>query len=85
MLIPYLYQNNTTTTRSNIRNTVDSFLSTIMAQEGLIAKTVAVLPEPKDPHLVYVNIAIIPAESLEFIQVTTTINRNSGTITSTEG
>lgn len=85
MLIPYLYQNNTSATRSSIRSTVDSFLSTIMAAEGIIAKSVVVKPDPDDAHLVYVNIQVIPAESIEFIQVTTTINRQNASISSSEG
>lgn len=81
MLIPFLYKNNTSTVRSNMRNTVDSFLSTIMANGGLLAKSVSVVPDPTDQHLVYVNIAVVPAEAIEFIQVNVTINRQSNTIT----
>jgi hypothetical protein len=81
MLIPFLYKNNTSTVRSNMRNTVDSFLSTIMANGGLLAKSVQVIPDPKDTHLVYVNIAVVPAEAIEFIQVNITVNRNNNTIT----
>lgn len=84
MLIPYLYQNNTSATRSSIRSTVDSFLSTIMAAEGIIAKSIVVKPDPDDAHLIYVNIQVIPAESIEFIQVTTTINRQNASISSSE-
>ena len=82
LLTPFLFQNNTSTTRSTILQTVDSFLSTIMANQGIIAKSITVKPYPRDAHLIYVNIAIIPAEAIEFIQVTTTINKQNSTITS---
>jgi len=85
MLVQYLYQNNTANTRSSIRSTVDSFLSGIMANEGIIAKSVVVKPDPDDAHLIYVNIQVIPAEAIEFIQVTTTINRQNASISSSEG
>lgn len=85
MLVPFLFQNNTSTTRSTMLSTVDSFLSTIMAAGGIIAKSVVVKPDPDDSHLVYVNIKIIPAEAIEFIQVTTTVNRQNSTISSVEG
>ena len=85
MLVPFLFQNNTSTTRSTMLSTVDSFLSNIMASGGIIAKSVVVKPDPDDSHLVYVNITIIPAEAIEFIQVTTTVNRQNSTISSTEG
>lgn len=85
MLVPFLFQNNTSTTRSTMLSTVDSFLSNIMAAGGIIAKSVVVKPDPDDSHLVYVNIQVIPAESIEFIQVTTTINRQNSTISSSEG
>ena len=82
LLTPFLFQNNTSTIRSTILQTVDSFLSTIMANQGIIAKSITVKPYPRDAHLIYVNIAIIPAEAIEFIQVTTTINKQNSTITS---
>lgn len=85
MLEPFLWRQNTAATRSNMRQTVDAFLSQIMADEGIIAKSVVVKPDPEDAHLVYVNIQIIPAESIERIEVTTTINRQNSTITSSEG
>lgn len=85
MLIPFLFKPNTSSTRSTMLSTVDSFLSNIMAAGGIIAKSVVVKPDPKDSHLVYVNIKIIPAESIEFIQVTTTVNRQDSTISSVEG
>ena len=84
LLIPFLFKNNTSTTRSTILQTVDSFLSTIMANQGIVAKKVTVKPDPTDSHLIYVNIEVIPAEAIEFIQVTTTINKQESTITSTD-
>ena len=84
LLQPFLFQNNTSTTRSTMLSTVDSFLSGIMANQGITAKSVVVKPDPKDSHLVYVNISIRPAEAIEFIQVTTTINRAETSITTTD-
>lgn len=84
MLVPFLFKPNSTTVRSTMLSTVDSFLSTIMAAGGIIAKSVTVKPDPKDTHLVYVNIKIVPTEAIEFIQVTTTINRQDATISSTD-
>ena len=84
LLQPFLFQNNTSTTRSTMLTTVDSFLSGIMAAQGITAKSVVVKPDPRDSHLVYVNISIRPAEAIEFIQVTTTINRAETSITTTD-
>lgn len=84
LLQPFLFQNNTSTTRSTMLSTVDSFLSGIMANQGITAKSVVVKPDPKDSHLVYVNISIRPAEAIEFIQVTTTLDRAETTITTTD-
>ena len=84
LLQPFLFQNNTSTTRSTMLSTVDSFLSGIMANQGITAKSVVVKPDPRDSHLVYVNISIRPAEAIEFIQVTTTINRAETSITTTD-
>lgn len=84
LLQPFLFQNNTSTTRSTMLSTVDSFLSGIMANQGITAKSVVVKPDPKDSHLVYVNISIRPAEAIEFIQVTTTIDRAETSITTTD-
>ena len=84
LLQPFLFQNSTSTTRSTMLSTVDSFLSGIMANQGITAKSVVVKPDPKDSHLVYVNISIRPAEAIEFIQVTTTINRAETSITTTD-
>jgi len=84
LLQPFLFQLNTSTTRSTMLSTVDSFLSEIMASQGITAKSVVVKPDPRDSHLIYVNISIRPAEAIEFIQVTTTINRAETSITTTD-
>lgn len=84
MLLPYLYQNNTADTRRNIKTTVDNFLGSILAAGGIISKSVTVLTDPNDSHIVYVNIEIIPAESIEWIKVTTTLNRSAQSIGTVE-
>lgn len=78
MLLPYLYQNNTVNTRTSMRTTVDAFLSRIQAAEGIISKVVKVVQDAEDPHIVYVNINLVPAESIEWICVTLTVDRNNG-------
>ena len=62
---------------------VDAFLSRIQAAEGLISKSVAINTDPDDSHIVYVDISLVPAESIEWINVRITINRNTG-VTATE-
>lgn len=78
MLVPYLFQNNTVNTRTSMRTTVDAFLARIQAAEGIIKKSVEVLPDPEDSHIVYVNCRIIPAETIEWICVTLTVDPNTG-------
>lgn len=84
MLLPYLYQNNTVNTRTSMKTTVDAFLSRIQAAEGIISKVVKVVPDAEDPHIVYVNVNLVPAESIEWICVTLTVDRNTG-VTAVEG
>lgn len=83
-LIPYLYQKNTTTNRSSMKTAVDTFLGRIQSGQGIISRKVEVVPDEKDTHLVYVNISFVPAESIERIEVTLILNRNTGTITPVE-
>lgn len=83
-LLPYLYQKNTTTNRSSMRTAVDSFLGRIQAGQGIISRKVEVVPDQKDTHLVYVNITFVPAESIERIEVTLILNRETGSITPVE-
>lgn len=84
LLFPYLYQNNTPTTRNSMRTTVDTLLSSIMSQNGLVAKSVSVRPDSKNTHLVHVEIKIVPPESIEFIDVNITLNRQTNTIEITD-
>lgn len=84
LLQPFLFMQNTSTTRSTMLTTVNSFLSGIMSLQGITAKNVEIKTDPRDSHLVYVNISIRPAESIEFIQVTTTVNRAETSITTTD-
>ena len=83
-LIPFLYQKNTTTTRSSMKTAVDSFLGRIQSGQGILSRTVEVVPDEKNTHLVYVKISFVPAESIERIEVVLTLNRASGSITASE-
>lgn len=83
-LIPYLYQKNTSTNRSTMRTSVDSFLGRIQTAGGIISKKVEVIPDQTNTHLVYVKISFVPSESIERIEVVLTLNRESGTISSEE-
>ena len=67
-----------------MRTTVDTLLSSIMSQNGLVAKSVSVRPDSKNPHLVHVEIKIVPPESIEFIDVNITLNRQTNTIEITD-
>lgn len=84
MMTPYLFQQNTANTRASARNTIESFLSRVQAAEGIISYSVIVKMDDEDPHIMEVGIKIIPAECIEYIPVTITIDRNSGVI-ATEG
>lgn len=83
-LIPYLYQKNTSTVRSSMRTAVDTFIGRIQSGGGIIDRNVEVVPDETDTHLVYVNITFIPAEAIERIEVTLTLNRQSGSISASE-
>lgn len=83
-LFPYLYQKNTVTNRSSMRTTVDTFMGRIQTAGGIESRTVEVVPDPTDTHLVYVRISFIPTESIERIQVVLILNRASGTISAQE-
>ncbi|MCQ2210870.1 MAG: hypothetical protein MJZ34_11305 [Paludibacteraceae bacterium] len=78
ILVPYLYKHNTQELRESIRTTVDAFLSRIQTGQGILWKDVKVVTDRDDPHLLYVNLDIVPAEVVEHIQVTTTVSRNNG-------
>lgn len=80
MLVPYLYQQNTVNTRTSMKTTVDAFLSRIQSAEGILSKRVSVTTDPEDGHIVYVNINLVPAESIEWICVTLTLDRNTGIV-----
>lgn len=80
MLVPYLYQQNTVNTRTSMKTTVDAFLSRIQSAEGILSKRVSVTTDPDDGHIVYVNINLVPAESIEWICVTLTLDRNTGIV-----
>lgn len=81
MMVPYLFQQNTPNTRSAAKNSIDAFLSRVQAAEGLIEYSLSVTQDGEDPHIMNVNIRVVPAESIEFIDVKITIDRNTGVTT----
>ena len=81
-LFPFLFMKNTTTNRSAMKTAVDTFLGRIQSGQGIISRKVEVVPDPNDTHLVYVNISFVPAEAIERIEVTLTLNREQSTIVS---
>lgn len=78
MLVPYLFQQNTPNTRSAAKNSIDAFLSRVQAAEGLIEYSLSVTQDSEDPHIMNVNIRLVPAEAIEYIDVKITIDRNTG-------
>ena len=78
MMVPYLFQQNTPNTRSAAKNSIDAFLSRVQAAEGLIEYSLSVTQDSEDPHIMNVNIRLVPAEAIEFIDVKITIDRNTG-------
>ena len=81
MMVPYLFQQNTPNTRSAAKNSIDAFLSRVQAAEGLIEYSLSVTQDGEDPHIMNVNLRVVPAESIEFIDVKITIDRNTGVTT----
>lgn len=84
MLFPFLFEKNTVNTRTAMKTTVDAFLSRIMSAQGILSKRVTIATDPDDSHIVYVNLSIVPAESIEWICVTVTLDRQSGTTSAAE-
>ena len=82
MLVPYLFQQNTANTRSAARNSIDAFLNRVKSAEGLEEYRLSVTQDSQDPHIMNVAIKVIPAEALEFVDVTITIDRQTGISTS---
>ena len=82
MLVPYLFQQNTANTRSAARNSIDAFLNRVKSAEGLEEYRLSVTQDSQDPHIMNVAIRVIPAEALEFVDVTITIDRQTGISTS---
>ena len=81
MMVPYLFQQNTPNTRSAAKNSIDAFLSRVQAAEGLIEYSLSVTQDGEDPHIMNVNIRVVPSEAIEFIDVKITIDRNTGVTT----
>ena len=76
-LDPFLFEQNIPTTRSSAKNIIDSFLSRVKAGGGIIDFDTSVIQDPSDEHIMLVNITMIPAEAIEYIDVRITINRGS--------
>lgn len=81
MMTPYLFQQNTENTRSAARNVIDAFLGRVKAAEGIVDYSLSVTEDPEDEHIMLVNISVIPAETIEFIDVKITVNRKSVELT----
>lgn len=83
MMLPYLFQQNTANTRSAARNSIDAFLNRVQAAEGIEQYSLSVTQDSEDPHIMNVAIRVVPAEAIEFIDITITVDRNTG-VTSNE-
>ena len=83
IMLPYLFQQNTANTRSAARNSIDAFLNRVQAADGVETYSLSVTQDPEDPHILNVNIRIVPAEAIEAIFVTINVDRNTG-VTTTE-
>ena len=82
MMLPYLFQQNTANTRSAARNSIDAFLNRVQAAEGIEQYSLSVTQDDEDPHILNVNIRVVPAEAIEAIFVTINVDRNTGVTTS---
>jgi phage tail sheath protein FI len=82
MMLPYLFQQNTANTRSAARNSIDAFLNRVQAAEGIEQYSLSVTQDSEDPHILNVNIRVVPAEAIEAIFVTINVDRNTGVTTS---
>ena len=83
MMLPYLFQQNTANTRSAARNSIDAFLNRVQAAEGIEQYSLSVTQDSEDPHIMNVAIRVVPSEAIEFIDITITVDRNTG-VTSSE-
>jgi phage tail sheath protein FI len=81
MMLPYLFQQNTANTRSAARHSIDAFLNRVQAAEGIEQYALSVTQDSEDPHIMNVAIRVVPAEAIEFIDVTITVDRNTGVTT----
>lgn len=75
MLSFYIFKQNTPNTRSSAKNTIDAFLSRVQAGEGIVKYELSVTEDNQDPHIMNVNISLVPAESIEFIDIKINITR----------
>jgi hypothetical protein len=82
MMDPFLFEQNIPSVRSSAKNILDSFLSRVKAGGGIKDFATSVIADPDDEHIMLVNITLIPAEAIEFIDVRININR--GTLTMEE-
>jgi len=77
MMDPFLFEQNIPSVRSSAKNILDSFLSRVKAGGGIKDFATSVIADPDDEHIMLVNITLIPAEAIEFIDVRININRGT--------
>lgn len=80
MFVPFMFQNNTANTRSAAKNSLDAFLSRVKAADGVETFSTSVTQDDLDPRILNINIQIVPAETIEFIDIKISIDRNTGVI-----
>lgn len=78
MFVPFMFQNNTANTRSAAKNSLDAFLSRVKAAGGVETFSTSVTQDDLDPRILNINIKIVPAETIEFIDIKISIDRNTG-------
>lgn len=79
-LTPYMFQQNTPNTRAAAKNVIDSFLQRVKAGEGILSFSTSVTKDPEDSHIMVVNIHVVPAEAIEYIDVKINVDREGITV-----
>lgn len=80
MMTPYLFQQNTETTRTSARTAINSFLSRVKAADGILSYVVGVYPDPEDSHIMNVEIHLVPASCIEFIDIKINVDPQSNAV-----
>lgn len=80
---PFLFELNTSATRANVKTAFDRFLSSILSLSGVtdyivVCDTSNNTDATIDAHELWIDIAIVPSESIEFIYIPLRIE-NTGT------